>query len=74
MQIAMAQTDQQGACYAWSSPRWRDVAIVGARTPEQIEQSVAAADIRLGSNDLAEIDRIMRDAVRVGGPAPAAMP
>lgn len=51
-----------------------DVAIVGARTPMQIEQSVPAADIHLTSSDLAEIDRIIQDAVPVGGPAPEAMP
>jgi aryl-alcohol dehydrogenase-like predicted oxidoreductase len=47
-----------------------DVAIVGARTPSQIEQTAPAADIHLGTADLAEIQRIMNSAVPVGGPAP----
>jgi aryl-alcohol dehydrogenase-like predicted oxidoreductase len=47
-----------------------DVSIVGARTAAQIEQTAAASDIHLGTADLAEIERIMADAVPVGGPAP----
>jgi hypothetical protein len=31
-------------------------------------------DLTLSQGDLAEIDRIMDDAVAVGGPAPEAMP
>jgi aryl-alcohol dehydrogenase-like predicted oxidoreductase len=46
------------------------VAIVGARTPSQIEQTAAAADIHLGTADLAQIGRIMKNAAPVGGPAP----
>ncbi|MET8848086.1 aldo/keto reductase [Amycolatopsis sp. NPDC004625] len=45
-------------------------AIVGARRAEHIEASVAAADIALTSDDLAEIDRITVDAVQVAGAAP----
>lgn len=51
-----------------------DVAIVGARTPTQIEQTAPAADIHLTTPDLGEIQRIMREAVPVGGPSPEAMP
>jgi aryl-alcohol dehydrogenase-like predicted oxidoreductase len=47
-----------------------DVAIVGARTPSQIEQTAPAADIHLGTADLGDIERIMNSAVPVGGPAP----
>jgi aryl-alcohol dehydrogenase-like predicted oxidoreductase len=47
-----------------------DVAIVGARTPAQIEQTAPAAEIHLGTADLAEIERIMKKAAPVGGPAP----
>jgi len=47
-----------------------DVAIVGARTASQIEQSVPAADIHLATADLAQIERIVSTAVPVGGPAP----
>jgi aryl-alcohol dehydrogenase-like predicted oxidoreductase len=50
-----------------------DVAIVGARNPSQIEQTAPAAEIQLGTADLAEIERIMRSAVPVGGPAPELM-
>jgi hypothetical protein len=50
-----------------------DVAIVGARNPEQIRQTAPAADIRLSPEELAEIDVILRDEVPVGGPAPEKM-
>jgi aryl-alcohol dehydrogenase-like predicted oxidoreductase len=50
-----------------------DVAIVGARSPEQIRQTAPAADINLSLEDLAEIDEIVRDEVPVGGPAPEKM-
>jgi aryl-alcohol dehydrogenase-like predicted oxidoreductase len=50
------------------------VAIVGARTPKHIEDSVAAAELRLGELDLAYIDRIMADSVPMSGPAPEMMP
>jgi aryl-alcohol dehydrogenase-like predicted oxidoreductase len=47
-----------------------DVAIVGARRPAHIEDSVGAAQIDLAEEDLAEIDRIMAGAVTVAGPSP----
>jgi aryl-alcohol dehydrogenase-like predicted oxidoreductase len=50
-----------------------DVAIVGARNPEQIQQTAPAADIRLSSRELNEIEEILRDEVPVGGPAPEKM-
>jgi aryl-alcohol dehydrogenase-like predicted oxidoreductase len=50
-----------------------DVAIVGARTPEQIQQTAPAADIQLSPEDLAQIDKIVRGEVPVGGPAPEKM-
>jgi aryl-alcohol dehydrogenase-like predicted oxidoreductase len=50
-----------------------DVAIVGARTPEQIQQTAPAADIQLSPEDLAQIDEIVRGEVPVGGPAPEKM-
>jgi diketogulonate reductase-like aldo/keto reductase len=46
------------------------LAIVGAREPQHIEASIAAADIELTSDDLAEIDRITADAVQVADAAP----
>ena len=50
-----------------------DVAIVGARNPEQIRQTAPAADIRLTPQDLVDIDQILRDEIPVGGPAPEKM-
>jgi aryl-alcohol dehydrogenase-like predicted oxidoreductase len=50
-----------------------DVAIVGARNPEQIQQTAPAADIQLSPQDLAQIEQILRDEVPVGGPAPEKM-
>jgi aryl-alcohol dehydrogenase-like predicted oxidoreductase len=50
-----------------------DVAIVGARNPEQIRQTAPAADLRLSPEDLAQIEEILRDEVPVGGPAPEKM-
>ncbi len=50
-----------------------DVAIVGARNPDQIRQTAPAADIQLSPQDLARIDQIVRDEIPVGGPAPEKM-
>jgi aryl-alcohol dehydrogenase-like predicted oxidoreductase len=50
------------------------VAIVGARHPNHIQDSVAAAALSLSADDLDQIDRIMGRAEAVGGPAPEAMP
>jgi aryl-alcohol dehydrogenase-like predicted oxidoreductase len=50
-----------------------DVAIVGARRPQQLEQTALAGDIRLTPETLGEIEQIMRDAVPVGGPTPEGM-
>jgi len=50
-----------------------DVAIVGARTPEQLEQTALAGDRHLTQQTRAEIERIMREAVPIGGPAPEGM-
>ena len=49
------------------------VAIVGARTTEHLDESAGAAGLRLSQDDLAEIDRIMKAAVPVGGPSPEGM-
>jgi aryl-alcohol dehydrogenase-like predicted oxidoreductase len=51
-----------------------DVAIVGARSPEQVRQTAPAADLRLTAEDIAAIELILRGEVAVGGPAPEAMP
>ncbi len=50
-----------------------DVAIVGARSPSQVEGLLPAADIVLSPSDLEEIERILSGAVRVAGPAPEGM-
>ena len=50
-----------------------DVAIVGARTPSQLEQTAQAGEIHLTQAALQEIERIMREAVPIGGPAPEGM-
>lgn len=46
------------------------VTIVGARRIEHLEESVAAVEIELTTEDLAEIDRVMGRAVAVHGPSP----
>jgi aryl-alcohol dehydrogenase-like predicted oxidoreductase len=50
------------------------VAIVGARHPGHIEDSVAAAQLDLSEADLEQIDRIMAGAVAMSGPHPEMMP
>ena len=51
-----------------------DVAIVGARSPEQIRQTAPGADLRLSPEEMAQIELLLRGEVAVGGPAPEAMP
>jgi len=50
------------------------VAIVGARHPNHIEDSLAAAELSLSQADLEQIERITSGSVPVGGPSPEAMP
>jgi aryl-alcohol dehydrogenase-like predicted oxidoreductase len=49
------------------------VAIVGARTPAHLTESLGALDLPLSQDDLTEIDHIMAAAVPVGGPTPEGM-
>ncbi|MEY2448903.1 MAG: hypothetical protein QOH79_2379 [Acidimicrobiaceae bacterium] len=49
------------------------VAIMGARTPGHLADSISAADVKLEDDDLWEIDRIMTGAVPVLGPQPEGM-
>ena len=49
------------------------VAIVGARRPSHLEETAAAADVKLSAADLQEIDAILAGAVPVWGPHPEAM-
>ena len=50
-----------------------DVAIVGATQPGYLDDTTAAADVKLEDADLHEIDRIMESAVPVKGPSPEGM-
>jgi aryl-alcohol dehydrogenase-like predicted oxidoreductase len=47
-----------------------DVALVGARHPRHIEDSVAAAGLELSNDDLAQIDRILAGSTPMDGPSP----
>ncbi len=46
------------------------VAIVGTRNADHIAESVEAADIELSDSDLARIDEIVDQGIRIGGPTP----
>ena len=60
---------------AWAlANRAVDVAIVGARSPEQIRETSAGAYLRLTPDDMVQIESLLRTEVAVGGPAPEAMP
>ena len=50
-----------------------DVAIVGARNPQQLEQTALTGAIHLTQETLQEIEGITRGAVPIGGPAPEGM-
>lgn len=73
-------TEQLGCSVAQLAVAWTlanpavSVAIVGARHPNHIEDSVAAARLSLSHDDLEQIDRIMAGSVAIGGPSPEAMP
>ncbi len=47
-----------------------DVAIVGARTPEQIEGTAYAGDLQLTEDELADIDELTEDRIEIGGATP----
>jgi aryl-alcohol dehydrogenase-like predicted oxidoreductase len=51
-----------------------DVTIVGARHPDHITDSVAAAELSLSEGDLDRIDEIMAGSVPIDGPHPEMMP
>jgi aryl-alcohol dehydrogenase-like predicted oxidoreductase len=71
--------DRQGMTVAQLAIAWVlanpavDVAIVGARHPQQLTQTVPAADVELSGEALHEIAQIMKDAVPTGGPSPEGM-
>ena len=64
---------QLAIAWAISNPAV-DVAIVGARHPEHLDDPAAAADIPLTASDRDEIDAVLANAVEMVGPAPEAMP
>ncbi len=64
---------QLAIAWAISNPAV-DVAIVGARHPQHLDDPAAAAHIRLGASDRDEIDALLANAVEIVGPAPEAMP
>jgi hypothetical protein len=47
-----------------------DVAIVGSRSPQHIEESLGALEIKLSDDDMAEIDDLLAAAVPLVGPSP----
>jgi aryl-alcohol dehydrogenase-like predicted oxidoreductase len=49
------------------------VAIVGTRSPDHVEEALAAADFELEDEMMEQIDQIMVEAVPVGGPSPEGM-
>jgi aryl-alcohol dehydrogenase-like predicted oxidoreductase len=70
---------RRGATIAQLAVAWMlahpavQVAIVGARTPAHLAESLGALDLSLSRADLAEIDHTMAAAVPVGGPTPEGM-
>jgi aryl-alcohol dehydrogenase-like predicted oxidoreductase len=50
-----------------------DVAIVGARRPSHLDETVAAADLTLSIEDRRQVNRILVDAAPVIGPSPEGM-
>jgi aryl-alcohol dehydrogenase-like predicted oxidoreductase len=70
---------QQGITVAQLAVAWVlanpvvDVAIVGARHPQQLDETTKAADVHLTPQTMGQIEQIMRDAVPMSGPTPEAM-
>jgi aryl-alcohol dehydrogenase-like predicted oxidoreductase len=50
-----------------------DVAIVGTRNPDHLQDIVNAVGLRLSPADRAEVHRILADAMPVRGPSPEGM-
>jgi aryl-alcohol dehydrogenase-like predicted oxidoreductase len=49
------------------------VAIIGTRDSQHVDDAIAAADLDIGEDVLQRIDEITSDAVRIAGPRPEAM-
>ena len=79
-QLKQFAAEQLGCSVAQLAVAWTlanpavNIAIVGARHPKHIEDSLAAAELSLSQAHLDEIDRIMAGSVPIGGPSPEAMP
>jgi aryl-alcohol dehydrogenase-like predicted oxidoreductase len=75
----MALASRRGATIAQLAVAWVlahpavQVAIVGARTPAHLAESLGAVSLSLSQAELAEIDHIMAAAVPFGGPSPEGM-
>jgi aryl-alcohol dehydrogenase-like predicted oxidoreductase len=73
-------SDELGASVSQLAIAWTlanpavQVAIVGARHPQHIEQSVTAAEVSLSQADLEQIEQIMAGSVPLSGPSPEMMP
>jgi aryl-alcohol dehydrogenase-like predicted oxidoreductase len=68
-----ASVSQLAIAWALANPAVQ-VAIVGARHPQHIAESVAAAELSLSEADLERIDGIMAGSVPLSGPSPEMMP
>jgi aryl-alcohol dehydrogenase-like predicted oxidoreductase len=65
-----------GAATRFSEGDWRsqvDVAIIGTRSADHVDDAVAAAGLELGDEVLRRINEIARDAAHMSGPRPEAM-
>jgi aryl-alcohol dehydrogenase-like predicted oxidoreductase len=69
-------TDELGVTLAQLAVAWTlanpavDVAIVGTRNPNHVDEALLAAELDLSGEVLARIDQIMADATPVSGPSP----
>jgi aryl-alcohol dehydrogenase-like predicted oxidoreductase len=78
-QLKRFAADSLGSTVAQLAIAWTlanpavDVAIVGARHPAHIQDSLSAAELSLSEADLEQIDRIMAGSAPLGGPSPEAM-
>jgi aryl-alcohol dehydrogenase-like predicted oxidoreductase len=74
-----AVAERQGISVAQLAIAWVlanpavNVAIVGARHPQQLQETAAAGDVSLSEQTIAQIEQIMTDAVPTGGPSPEGM-
>ena len=72
-------TEELGITLAQMAVAWTlhnpavQVAIVGTRDPNHVDEALAAAEIDLDDEVMGRIDDIMTDAVPVGGPSPEGM-